>query len=118
MITSYTTHPDEIEIHYNHGGSLEIMAYNHHGKTFLCGGCETPITIRARGVKNGIVVGVGPYRIGSSPLKAYPHDGGFEDSNGKKWWIFVHCPKCKYDTAMLKIPHLEKKFTSLNLNIP
>jgi len=106
MSTRYTTHPDEMEVHYNMGSDVEIIGYNHHGKTFLCGGCETPITISVRGVKNGQLL----HPSKTVPLKGYPHTGGFHDSNGKKWWLFVHCPKCEYDTAMLKIPLLEKKF--------
>jgi len=31
------------------------------------------------------------------------HDGGHADKTGTKWWIHIHCPKCKYDWALWKI---------------
>jgi len=36
-------------------------------------------------------------------VDGYAHDGGYEDSKGKKWWLYLHCPKCSYDWALWKI---------------
>jgi len=35
--------------------------------------------------------------------EGYLHDGGYEDKDGKKWWLFLHCSKCEYDWAFWKI---------------
>jgi len=41
--------------------------------------------------------------IAASPVIGYPHDGGHPDSTGKRWWLFVRCPYCHYDTSVMKI---------------
>lgn len=41
--------------------------------------------------------------IESPNIMGYEHKGGHKDATGKKWWLFVHCPKCKYDWALHKI---------------
>ena len=33
----------------------------------------------------------------------YPHDGGYADKNGDRWWLYVHCKKCNYDWALHKL---------------
>ena len=33
----------------------------------------------------------------------YPHDGGFADGKGVKWWLYVKCPRCYYATSLWKI---------------
>ena len=32
-----------------------------------------------------------------------PHSSGYADKHGRKWWIYVHCPKCEYDWALWKV---------------
>lgn len=34
-----------------------------------------------------------------------PHDGGIPDETGKKFWVFVSCPDCGYDSTWKKILH-------------
>lgn len=38
-----------------------------------------------------------------------PHDGGYADKNGKKWWMYLHCPECEYEWALWKLPNREIK---------
>lgn len=34
----------------------------------------------------------------------YPHDGGiFINEAGEKLWLYLHCDKCEYDTALWKL---------------
>jgi hypothetical protein len=33
----------------------------------------------------------------------YEHDGGLTDANGKKWWVYFECPKCKYGHSFSKM---------------
>jgi hypothetical protein len=40
----------------------------------------------------------------------YPHEGGYVDSKGRKWWLFITCPFCEYDWALCKVA---KKLTAL-----
>ena len=35
--------------------------------------------------------------------KAYPHDKGLEDAQGRRWWLYITCPRCKYDWAFHKV---------------
>jgi len=35
--------------------------------------------------------------------ETYPHDGGLQDSNGQRMWLYYTCPKCKYQWAYWKI---------------
>jgi hypothetical protein len=34
---------------------------------------------------------------------AYEHSGGLKDKDGKKWWVYVHCPHCSYDWSAWKL---------------
>ena len=36
-------------------------------------------------------------------LRGYPHDGGLIDSEGRRWWVYYHCPKCHYEWSHTKI---------------
>ena len=46
-------------------------------------------------------------------IRGYPHDGGLEDKDTNKWWVYVHCinpvkrngktEDCNYDTSWGKI---------------
>jgi len=38
-------------------------------------------------------------------VESYPHDNGIpiEEFNGEKRWVYVFCPKCKYENALWKI---------------
>ena len=43
-------------------------------------------------------------------FKAYDHDGGMRDKDGKRWWVYFECPKCKYGHAAHKMKFfLERK---------
>lgn len=33
----------------------------------------------------------------------YEHDGGLEDKNGKKYWVFFECPECNYGHSFAKM---------------
>jgi len=36
-------------------------------------------------------------------VDGYTHDGGYDDKDGKKWWLSLHCAKCTYDWALWKV---------------
>ena len=36
------------------------------------------------------------------PIYGYKHDGGFEVRDNK-YWLYIHCPKCKNDINILKL---------------
>lgn len=33
----------------------------------------------------------------------YPHEGGLKDKKGDKYWLYAHCPYCKYDWSWWKL---------------
>jgi hypothetical protein len=68
------------------GGPLAALILRLSGTTFNCI-CDTPI------------------RVTETCFDGYPHDGGVADAAGRKWWIWVHCDKCGFDTSAWKIPH-------------
>lgn len=39
----------------------------------------------------------------------YDHDGGLEDANGNKWWVYFECPKCKYGHSFAKMDYFAKR---------
>lgn len=66
------------------GGELEAFMRAHIGKTMKClGACDRKIVIEE--------------------FRGYPHTEGLADKDGKRWWIYVHCDKCNYDTSWGKI---------------
>jgi len=38
----------------------------------------------------------------------YEHDGGLADGQGKKWWVYFECPKCRYGHSFSKMAFFEK----------
>ena len=36
-------------------------------------------------------------------ISMYPHDGGLRDCHGKRWWVYITCPRCHYQWAYWKI---------------
>lgn len=32
-----------------------------------------------------------------------PHDSGYADKDGLRWWLFIHCSKCRYDWSLWKV---------------
>jgi hypothetical protein len=64
------------------GGEIEQTINAMKGKAFTCS-CKRKITVGA--------------------WLGYPHDGGLADKDGKKWWIYVNCPKCNYDWSWHKV---------------
>ena len=36
-------------------------------------------------------------------VSMYPHDGGLPDGESNRWWVYVTCPKCKYQWAWWKL---------------
>lgn len=49
-------------------------------------------------------IGICHKPIAASPIIGYPdHEGGFADKDGRKWWLFIHCVYCGYDTSLWKI---------------
>jgi hypothetical protein len=66
------------------GGEVETFMKEKLGKTMRClGTCNKNIVI--------------------SELRGYPHTDGLADAEGKKWWVYVHCDTCNYDTSFGKI---------------
>jgi len=43
------------------------------------------------------------HTIENPNIMGYIHKGGHKDATGQGWWLFVRCPKCKYDWALHKI---------------
>jgi hypothetical protein len=77
---------DERTITERMGGEIEQKIKELKGKTFTCSlNCKQKITVGA--------------------WLGYPHEGGLADKDGKKWWIYVECPKCSYDWSWHKIPN-------------
>ena len=35
-------------------------------------------------------------------FRGYPHEGGLADAEGKKWWVYYHCPNCHYEWSFTK----------------
>ncbi len=69
---------------YTDGGDVEIQLRELAGKEFKCVGmCNKPLPTEA--------------------IFGYPHDGGFADANGVKYWLYVKCPRCHYATSLWKI---------------
>lgn len=33
----------------------------------------------------------------------YEHDGGLADKEGRRWWVFFQCPKCRYGHSFAKM---------------
>ncbi len=54
-------------------------------------------------------IGICHKEIAASPIIGVPHDGGHPDKDGKKWWLFVVCVYCGYQTALWKIAKHEVK---------
>jgi hypothetical protein len=76
---------DERTITERMGGEIEQEIKKLMGKHFYCGGnCKQKITIGA--------------------WLGYPHEGGLADKNGKRWWVYIECPKCEYDWSIGKLP--------------
>ena len=73
---------DERTVTERMGGEIEQTITSMKGKKFTCS-CKQKITV------NGWL--------------GYPHDGGLTDKEGKKWWIYVECPKCEYDWSWHKV---------------
>jgi len=49
-------------------------------------------------------IGICNKTIASYPIVGYPdHPDGYPDKDGHKWWLFITCPFCGYDTALWKI---------------
>jgi hypothetical protein len=66
------------------GGEVEEVLKDYLGKVMKClGVCGKNITIRK--------------------FRGYPHDNGLADAAGQRWWVYVHCDRCKYDTSWGKI---------------
>ena len=55
------------------------------------------------------------FLIESPNIMGYEHSGGSKDSFGKRWWMYVHCPKCEYDWALHKIDKRVQKLESDSL---
>ncbi len=73
---------DERTITERLGGEIEPIIKELKGKVFTCS-CKQKITVGA--------------------WLGYPHEGGLTDKNGKKWWVYVECPKCEYDWSWHKV---------------
>lgn len=66
------------------GGELGETIESLQGKSFMClGTCGKSKVIAS--------------------LLAYPHDGGLEDKDGEKWWLYYECPTCGYQSSWWKI---------------
>lgn len=44
-----------------------------------------------------------PHAIGLDVFLGYPHDGGYADATGNKWWAYARCPVCGYEVSAWKI---------------
>lgn len=40
--------------------------------------------------------------------KAYPHEDGIEDKDGKGWWLFYYCSNCQHLWAWWKLDNMIK----------
>jgi len=52
-------------------------------------------------------LGICGKEIAASPVIGRPHDGGHPDKAGIRWWLFVACVYCGYQTALHKITRRE-----------
>ncbi len=77
--------PDDTLMHPDMGGEVAVELDKLSGVQFRC-------------------IGICGKTIAALPLYGYKHDNGYADKNGEKWWLFVHCPYCGYDTAIWKLP--------------
>ena len=64
------------------GGEIEDIIEQIEGKRFLCT-CNTKYII--------------------NHFLGYDHNGGYKDKDGNRWWVFVECPKCKYQWSIDKL---------------
>ena len=64
------------------GGEIGQTILSMKGKKLTCS-CKQKITVGA--------------------WLGYPHEGGLADKDGKKWWVYVECPKCEYDWSWHKV---------------
>ena len=79
--------PDAKLMSYTDGGDVAEKIKEFDGVKFRC-------------------IGICGKELAASPIYGYPdHDAGEEDRRGRKWWLFIHCPFCAYETALWKINH-------------
>lgn len=72
------------------GGAVAEFVKKYRGETIRCfGTCRGDWVIDA--------------------FRAYPHDGGLADGNGKRWWVYFKCPECGYGHSFAKMPFFMKK---------
>jgi hypothetical protein len=78
--------PEEIFVTEEMGGEVAEAYRQFFNIEFQClGTCNRPIR--------------------ANPLRADPHPDGRLDRDGKKWWLYVTCEHCQYQTALWKIPN-------------
>jgi len=49
-------------------------------------------------------------RIDNPNFEGYTHSGGFADSTGSRWWMYIICPGCKYAWAINKLDRQIMKY--------
>lgn len=91
--------PDEKILTEEDGGEVGKFIKKYKNKKYMCLGHS----------KNNIHT--------VNTFYGYPHDGGLSDKNGKKWWVFVYCPKNRYQTSFTHLPGDIEKAEELNQHI-
>jgi hypothetical protein len=82
-VKPYMASEDELLLDRDMGGDIPKILDQFEGLRFNCIGCSRELLI--------------------SIVRAYPHDNGYEDETGKKWWAYIVCPHCRHGTALWKI---------------
>lgn len=77
--------PSEIILTPDMGGEIETFIKETRGKEYRCLGLS------------------GDHIETVRVWYGYPHDGGIQDKNGKKWWANTKCSKSNYEMSWWKV---------------
>lgn len=87
---------DEIRIDESFDGEVAKFIRKYRGTEYDCFGVHKSSSWQVRLHK-------------ATEFYAYPHDGGLEDGNGRKWWVFAKCSNphqkgIEYETSFVHYP--------------
>lgn len=66
----------------SHGGELGLWVRDVTGTTYTCPACGHDVTVG-----------------NEAAVRGYRHTDGIPDDGGNRWWAYVECPDCEYETT-------------------
>lgn len=89
-----------------HGIKRQVLADSAHGKPIGASmGGELGQAIKELSRKDFQCLGICRKSIKAIGWLGEEHEGGLADKDGKKWWLWISCDNCGYETAWWKIPN-------------